>query len=82
MEKNQIKLPKGFFDEEGEADEFRKTQHSRIMRLLKSEGLDQTFTNQKERAEIEDIKKTLENLESLNGKKKSTDEQRGENPLA
>lgn len=63
MEKNQIKLPSGFFDSKGDEEEFKKAEQGRIRRLLKTERVDQGFTNQQEKLAIEEIQKTLENIE-------------------
>lgn len=63
MEKNQIKLPRGFFDKGGDEEEFRKAELGRMKRLLKKEGVDQVYTNQQDLAMIEEIQKTLDGLE-------------------
>lgn len=63
VEKNQIKLPKGFFDRKGEEEDFRKAEETRIKKLLKTQGIDPSIANLQDTEAIEDIRKTLDGIE-------------------
>ena len=45
MEKNQINLPSGFFDDSQDAEQFKKEETLRMKKLMKQEGLDSRFVS-------------------------------------
>lgn len=63
LEKNQISLPSGFFDDQEDAEEFMKAESVRMKRLLKAEGKDTTYVNIQDKRAIDDIRNQLLDLD-------------------
>lgn len=55
LEKNEIKLPAGFFDDAGDADQFQKEENVRLKKLMKQEGFDSKYVTKKDQEAIDDI---------------------------